>query len=114
MDPALQSSCTQTGYKHHYVLKSIFRFPWESGSFRGQVPTGAQGHGLGHLWQRLGPSAVLSGPVLAKSIFPVRGSYRLSCPGQAGQETLAPPLEMHSPNWEGLKEASPLVGPYSS
>lgn len=40
------------------------------------MPTGAQGHGLGHLWQRLGPCAVLSGSVLAKSIFPVRGSLQ--------------------------------------
>lgn len=63
--------------QHNDVLRSIFRFSWESGSFRGgQVPAGAQGHGLGHLWQRLGPCAVLSGPVLAKSIFLVRGSLQ--------------------------------------
>lgn len=112
--PSIAEQLHTNRTQHNDVLKSIFRFPWESGSFRGQVPTGAQGHGLGHLWQRLGPCAVFSGPVLAKSIFPVRGSYRLSCPGQAEQETLARPLEMHSPNRVGLEEASPLVGPYSS
>lgn len=112
--PSIAEQLHTNRTQHNDVLKSIFRFPWESGSFRGQVPTGAQGLRLGHLWQRLGPCAVLSGPVLAKSIFPVRGSYRLSCPGQAGQETLVPPLEMHSPNREGLKEAIPLVGPDSS
>lgn len=72
---AEQSDTNRT--QHNDVLKSIFRFSWESGSFRGgRVPTGAQGHGLGHLWQRLGPCAVLSGSVLAKSIFPVRGSLQ--------------------------------------
>lgn len=32
--------------QHNDVLKSIFRFPWESGSFRGrQVPAGARDMG---------------------------------------------------------------------
>lgn len=32
---ALLRSCTQTAQHSNDVLKSIFRFPWESGSFRG-------------------------------------------------------------------------------
>lgn len=93
--------------QHNDVLKGIFRFPWESGSFRGgQAPTGAWGHGLGQLWQRLGPCAVLGGPVLAKSVFPVEGSLQ----AEQGKQDRRPgaALEMHSPNLEGLRGSHPL------
>lgn len=93
--------------QHNDVLKGIFRFPWESGSFRGgQAPTGTWGHGLGQLWQRLGPCAVLGGPVLAKSIFPVEGSLQAEQGEQARRPGAA--LEMHSPNLEGLRGSHPL------
>lgn len=75
------------------------------------MPAGAQGHGLGHLWQRLGPCAVLSGPVLAKSIFPVRGSLQ----AELGEQDRVPwchPWTLS--RQEGLEEVRAMVGPDSS
>lgn len=54
---------------------------------------------------------MLSGPVLAKSIFPVRGSPQADL---GKQETLVLPLEYTLPTRRALEEVSPLVGSGSS
>lgn len=93
--------------QHNDVLKSILRFPWESGSFRGgQAPTGARDTG----WDSCGRGWV---PVLAW--WTCFSQERLPCgriptgqAGQAGRVGAGAALEMHSPNMEELSGSHPL------
>lgn len=99
--------------QHNDVLKSILRFPWESGSFRGgQAPTGPRTQ-VGTAVAEAGSLCCAWWTCFSQEHLPC-GRIPTGQAGQAGQEALVLPWRCTLPTWRGLEEVIPSVGLDSS